>query len=85
MGVVGLGLMGHGIAQTAAEKGYHVTAVEIEDQFLASGLARVEDSVKKCAACLIPALASSFNVSHLQPPVCVVQIDQQGGFQGQDG
>jgi len=47
VGVVGLGLMGHGIAQICAEKGYQVTAVEIEDQFLASGLARVEDSVKK--------------------------------------
>jgi phosphoglycerate dehydrogenase-like enzyme len=48
VGVVGLGLMGHGIAQIAAEKGYEVTAVEIEERFLTSGLARVEDSVKKC-------------------------------------
>lgn len=50
VGVVGLGLMGHGIAQTAAEKGFTVVAVELEDKFLAGGLKRVEDSVKKLAS-----------------------------------
>ena len=50
VGVVGLGLMGHGIAQTAAEKGFNVVAVELEDKFLAGGLKRVDDSVKKLAA-----------------------------------
>ena len=50
VGVVGLGLMGHGIAQTAAEKGFSVVAVELEDKFLAGGLKRVDDSVKKLAA-----------------------------------
>ena len=47
VGVVGLGLMGHGIAQACAEKGYQVTAVELEERFLEGGLKRVEDSVKK--------------------------------------
>ena len=50
VGVVGLGLMGHGIAQTAAEKGYSVVAVELEERFLAGGLKRVDDSVTKLAA-----------------------------------
>ena len=47
VGVVGLGLMGHGIAQAAAEKGYKVVAVELEERFLEGGLKRVEDSIKK--------------------------------------
>ena len=47
MGVVGLGLMGHGIAQTAAEKGFEVVAVESETRFLDAGMARIESSVKK--------------------------------------
>ena len=50
VGVIGLGLMGHGIAQTAAEKGYNVVAIELEDKFLAGGLARVDDSVRKLAS-----------------------------------
>ena len=47
VGVVGLGLMGHGIAQTAAEKGFEVVCVESEERFLSSGMARIEASVKK--------------------------------------
>ena len=47
VGVVGLGLMGHGIAQTAAEKGFEVVAVESETRFLDAGMARIESSVKK--------------------------------------
>jgi len=47
VGVVGLGLMGHGIAQTAAEKGFEVIAVESETRFLDAGMARIESSVKK--------------------------------------
>ena len=50
VGVVGLGLMGHGIAQTAAEKGFNVVAVEAEQKFLDGGMARIEGSVKKLAA-----------------------------------
>jgi len=47
VGVVGLGLMGHGIAQTAAEKGFKVVAVELEERFLEGGMKRIEGSVKK--------------------------------------
>lgn len=50
VGVVGLGLMGHGIAQTAAEKGFDVVAIESEARFLDSGMARIESSVKKLSA-----------------------------------
>ena len=47
VGVVGLGLMVHGIAQTAAEKGFEVVAIESETRFLDAGMARIESSVKK--------------------------------------
>jgi 3-hydroxyacyl-CoA dehydrogenase len=50
VGVVGLGLMGHGIAQAAAEKGFQVTAVELEPRFLDSGMKRIADSVHKMAS-----------------------------------
>jgi hypothetical protein len=50
VGVVGLGLMGHGIAQTAAEKGLEVVAVDLEERFIDSGMRRIEDSVRKMAS-----------------------------------
>ena len=50
VGVVGLGLMGHGIAQTAAEKGFNVVAVEQEQRFLDGGMARIKGSVEKLAS-----------------------------------
>ena len=50
VGIVGLGLMGHGIAQVAAEKGFAVVAVETEQRFLDGGMKRIEGSVQKIAA-----------------------------------
>ena len=50
VGVVGLGLMGHGIAQTAAEKGFSVVAVEQEQRFLDGGMTRIKGSVEKLAS-----------------------------------
>jgi len=47
VGVVGCGLMGSGIAQVAAQGGYQVTVHEVNDQFLAKGLARVHGSLAK--------------------------------------
>src|SRR5918999_1533639 len=41
-GVLGCGLMGHGIAQVAAQAGYDVVVREIEQDRLDKGLARVE-------------------------------------------
>jgi 3-hydroxyacyl-CoA dehydrogenase len=50
VGVVGCGLMGHGIAQVAAQGGCDVIVLEAEQGFLDKGLARVQKSVEKLAA-----------------------------------
>ncbi len=44
VGVVGCGLMGSGIVELAAKKGYAVVVREINDDFLAKGLKRIQDS-----------------------------------------
>jgi 3-hydroxyacyl-CoA dehydrogenase len=49
VGVVGCGLMGHGIVQVAAQAGCQVTAVEAEQAFLDKGLGRIEKSLAKLA------------------------------------
>lgn len=53
IGVVGCGLMGHGIAQVAAQAGYDVVAVETEQSFLDKGLARIEKSLAKMGEKLV--------------------------------
>jgi len=50
VGVVGCGLMGHGIAQIAAQAGMQVVCLESDQAFLNKGLARIEKSVSKLAA-----------------------------------
>jgi 3-hydroxybutyryl-CoA dehydrogenase len=42
LGVVGCGIMGHGIAEVAAEAGLQVVVREVSDEKLAAGLARIE-------------------------------------------
>ncbi len=49
VGVIGCGLMGHGIVQIAAQAGFEVTVVETEQAFLDRGIARIEKSVQKLA------------------------------------
>lgn len=49
VGVVGCGLMGHGIVQVAAQGGFDVVALESEAKFLDSGLARIDKSLAKLA------------------------------------
>src|SRR5262245_18809995 len=49
VGVVGCGLMGHGIVQVAAQGGFQVTVVESKREFLDSGLARIDKSLAKLA------------------------------------
>jgi 3-hydroxyacyl-CoA dehydrogenase len=49
VGVVGCGLMGHGIVQVAAQGGFEVVALEAETKFLDSGLARIDKSLAKLA------------------------------------
>jgi 3-hydroxyacyl-CoA dehydrogenase len=52
MGVIGLGLMGHGICQVAAASGIHssVVAFEKEQRFLDSGKDRIMKSIDKLVA-----------------------------------
>lgn len=47
VGVIGCGLMGHGIAQVAAQAGYEVVVREAEQGALDKGLARVKKSLAK--------------------------------------
>ncbi|MDP6538613.1 MAG: 3-hydroxyacyl-CoA dehydrogenase NAD-binding domain-containing protein [Planctomycetota bacterium] len=49
VGVVGCGLMGHGIAQVAAQGGCDVVVVETDQGFLDKGMARIHKSVNKLA------------------------------------
>ncbi len=41
VGVVGCGLMGSGIAQTCAQSGYETIVLEVNQQLLEKGLARI--------------------------------------------
>ena len=47
MGVVGCGLMGHGIAQVAAQAGYEVVVREIDQASLDKGLAKIEKQLAR--------------------------------------
>ncbi len=49
VGVVGCGLMGHGIAQVAAQGGFEVAVVESDQALLDKGLARIRSSLDKLA------------------------------------
>jgi 3-hydroxybutyryl-CoA dehydrogenase len=42
VGVCGLGLMGHGIAQVAAQAGYQVVAREVDEERVQKGIAKIE-------------------------------------------
>jgi 3-hydroxybutyryl-CoA dehydrogenase len=47
VGVLGCGLMGHGITQIAAEAGYDVVVREVSDEKLASGIGRIEKQLAR--------------------------------------
>ena len=47
VGVVGCGLMGHGIAQVAAEAGYQVVVREVDEPTLAKGVGRIEKQLAR--------------------------------------
>ena len=49
VGVIGCGLMGHGIAQVSAQAGCEVLVLESDQAFLDKGLARIEKSLAKLA------------------------------------
>jgi 3-hydroxybutyryl-CoA dehydrogenase len=46
IGIIGVGLMGAGIAEVCARAGYDTLVREINDEFLGKGLARIEDSMQ---------------------------------------
>jgi 3-hydroxyacyl-CoA dehydrogenase len=50
VGMVGLGLMGHGIAQTAASSGFQVVALDMNEKGLEAGMKRIESSLGKIQA-----------------------------------
>jgi len=47
VGVVGAGLMGHGIAQVAATAGFEVVVREVDDAALAKGLGKIEKQLAR--------------------------------------
>ena len=47
VGVVGAGLMGHGIAQVAAQAGYEVVLREVDDERLARGLGQIDKQLAR--------------------------------------
>lgn len=49
VGVVGAGLMGHGIAQVAAQSGYDVVMRDVQQGFVDKGLAAIEKQLRRAA------------------------------------
>jgi 3-hydroxybutyryl-CoA dehydrogenase len=47
VGVLGCGLMGHGITQAAAQAGYQVVVREVDEQTLAKGIAKIEKQLAR--------------------------------------
>ena len=47
VGVLGAGLMGHGIAQVAAQAGYSVVLREVDDATLAKGIGKIEKQLAR--------------------------------------
>ncbi len=47
VGVLGAGLMGHGIAQVAAQAGYQVVLREVDDATLQKGIAKIEKQLAR--------------------------------------
>jgi len=47
IGVIGAGLMGSGIAQVAAQSGFQVNLMDVEQRFVDKGLATIEKNLKR--------------------------------------
>ena len=47
VGVLGAGLMGHGIAQVAAQAGYEVVLREVDQEHLDKGLGRIKKQLSR--------------------------------------
>ena len=50
IGVVGIGLMGSGIAQVAATYGFDTVVADVSDELVRHGMSRIEDSLSKLVA-----------------------------------
>src|SRR5436305_8826199 len=50
VGVVGCGLMGHGIAQVAAQVGKDVVVREVDEEALAKGIGKIEKQLARAVA-----------------------------------
>jgi 3-hydroxybutyryl-CoA dehydrogenase len=50
IGVVGIGLMGSGIAQVSAAYGFDTVVTDMSDELVKRGMARIEDSLSKLTA-----------------------------------
>src|SRR5687768_14509322 len=47
VGVLGCGLMGHGITQVAAQAGYEVVVREVDDETLQKGIGKIEKQLAR--------------------------------------
>src|SRR5919106_6263044 len=47
VGVIGIGLMGSGIAQVAAANGFNTVVVDVSPEILASGMERIRNSLQR--------------------------------------
>ena len=50
IGVIGIGLMGSGIAQVSAAYGFDTVVTDMSDELVKRGMARIEDSLSKLTA-----------------------------------
>lgn len=48
--VIGVGIMGGGIAQTAAQSGFEVLLMDMSEEYAAAGLSKIKDRLEKRAA-----------------------------------
>src|SRR5262245_10347974 len=49
VGVLGIGLMGSGIAQVAASRGFDTVVIDLTPEILASGMRRIQQSMQRLA------------------------------------
>ena len=79
--VVGAGVMGYGIAQVALMAGYNVTLVDIKDDIVNNGLAKIEEGLKKVKA--KGKLGEGASVSNIMAR-CKKSIDLTSAVKGVD-
>lgn len=79
--VVGAGVMGYGITQVALMAGYNVTLVDIKDDIVNNGLAKIEEGLKKVEA--KGKLGEGASVSNIMAR-CKKSIDLTSAVKGVD-